>query len=257
MRMVITDNYEEMSKQAANVISGQLFLNPSSVLGLATGSTPLLTYQLLVKRYQEEGLDFSRLTTFNLDEYVGLNELDPNSYHYYMFKNFFDLVNINHGSVHIPNGMAIDLKKECLAYDGAIAEARGLDLQLLGIGNNGHIGFNEPDVSFEATTHVVKLDEETRRANSRFFNSIEAVPQYAISMGIKNIMRSRIIVLLASGSGKAGTLAKALYGEITPAIPASILQLHPNLIVILDREAAREIPEKELEEVSCGLIYRK
>jgi glucosamine-6-phosphate deaminase len=244
MRIIIGTDYEEMSKQAANIIAGQLFLNPRSVLGLATGSTPLLTYRMLAERYQVEGLDFSMVTSFNLDEYVGLMENDPHSYRYYMFTNFFNLVNIKRQNVHIPNGTAPDLKAECAVYDAAISKAGGIDLQLLGIGNNGHIGFNEPGISFEARTHVVQLDAETIQANSRFFNNTGAVPRYAISMGIKNIMRSRTIVLLASGSGKAEVVARALYGEITPAVPASILQLHPNLIVILDREAVRKAAPK-------------
>jgi glucosamine-6-phosphate deaminase len=247
MRIIIGKDYEEMSKQAANIIAGQLFLNPRSVLGLATGSTPLLIYRMLVERHQKDGLDFSRVTSFNLDEYVGLEADNPHSYQYYMFTNFFDSVNMNRQNVHIPCGNTPDLKAECAAYDAAIAKAGGIDLQLLGIGNNGHIGFNEPDLSFEATTHVVQLDAQTIQANSRFFSNPEAVPRYAISMGVKTIMGSRIIMLLANGSAKADVVDKALYGEITPSVPASILQLHPNLIVVLDREAAQKISVKSKE----------
>ncbi|EGO63938.1 glucosamine-6-phosphate deaminase [Acetonema longum] len=244
MRIIIAKNYEELSKQAANLIASQIFLNPRSVLGLATGSTPLMTYAKLIERYHQDGLDFSQITTFNLDEYVGLPKNDPQSYHYYMRTHFFQAVNLKEQRIHIPDGMAPDLEVECAQYEAAIERAGGIDLQLLGIGNNGHIGFNEPDFSFEATTHVVELDNETIQANSRFFQSPEAVPRRAISMGIKTIMRSRIIVLLASGQNKAAVVAKALYGEITPAVPASILQLHPNVIVVVDQEAAQHLPDR-------------
>jgi glucosamine-6-phosphate deaminase len=241
MRIIIGNDYEAMSKQAANIIAGQLFLKPDSVLGLATGSTPLLTYRMLAENYRMNSLDFSRVTSFNLDEYVGLNAEEPHSYHYYMFTNFFNSVNMDSQHVHIPNGMAPDLAAECIAYDTAIISSGGIDLQILGIGNNGHIGFNEPNPSFEAATHVVRLDDETLQANSRFFYNIEKVPQYAISIGIKTIMNSRLIVLLADGPGKAEIVAKALYGKITPAVPASVLQLHPNVIVVLDQKAAQQL----------------
>ncbi|HBF39467.1 MAG TPA: glucosamine-6-phosphate deaminase [Firmicutes bacterium] len=241
MRIIIEKDYEAMSKQAANIVAGQLSLKPDSVFGLATGSTPQLTYRILAGRYQTDGLDFSRATSFNLDEYVGLDEAAPDSYHYYMAANFFNLINMERSHIHIPNGMAPDLAAECCGYDQAIHQAGAIDLQILGIGNNGHIGFNEPNPSFEATTHVVHLGQETIQANSRFFSNVTKVPRYAISMGIKTIMNARRIILLANGSSKATIVAKALCGAINPEIPASILQLHPDLIVILDQEAAEQL----------------
>lgn len=172
---------------------------------------------------------------------MGLRADDPQSYHYYMFTNFFNSINIEPKHIHIPDGMAPDLDTECKAYDAAVNQLGPIDLQILGIGNNGHIGFNEPNPSFEATTRVVLLDDATIQANSRFFNSVEKVPHYAISMGIKTIINSRLILLLANGANKAEIITKALYGDITPEVPASVLQFHPNLIVILDREAARQL----------------
>lgn len=238
MRIIIAKNYEDMGKKAANIVAGQVFLNPQSILGLATGSTPLSMYNQLIKMHKEVELDFSQVKTFNLDEYVGLPEEDTNSYHYYMFNNLFNHINIKKENVHIPNGMAKDIDKECSEYEETIKNAGGMDLQILGIGNNGHIGFNEPDLKFEATTHLVKLDDETIEANSRFFKTIADVPKCAVSMGIKTIMHAKKIILLANGSSKAEILAKALYGGITPEVPASILQLHPDVTVIVDEAAA-------------------
>lgn len=238
MRIIIAKNYEDMGKKAANIVAGQVFLNPQSILGLATGSTPLSMYNQLIKMHKEVELDFSQVKTFNLDEYVGLPEEDTNSYHYYMSNNLFNHINIKRENIHIPNGMAKDIDKECSEYEETIKNSGGMDLQILGIGNNGHIGFNEPDLKFEATTHLVKLDEETIEANSRFFKTITDVPKCAVSMGIKTIMHAKKIILLANGSSKAEILAKALYGGITPEVPASILQLHPDVTVIVDEAAA-------------------
>lgn len=238
MRIIIAKNYEDMGKKAANIVAGQVFLNPQSILGLATGSTPLSMYNQLIKMHKEVELDFSQVKTFNLDEYVGLPEEDTNSYHYYMSNNLFNHINIKKENIHIPNGMAKDIDKECSEYEETIKNYGGMDLQILGIGNNGHIGFNEPDLKFEATTHLVKLDDETIEANSRFFKTIDDVPKCAVSMGIKTIMHAKKIILLANGSSKAEILAKALYGGITPEVPASILQLHPDVTVIVDEAAA-------------------
>lgn len=243
MRIIVTEDYEGLSIETARIIAGQLALIPRSVLGLATGGTPLGTYQKLIDYHHQHHLDFSQATSFNLDEYVGVATDNPHSYHAYMFKNLFDAINIHRKNIHIPNGMAGDLERECAAYETAIENAGGIDLQLLGIGNNGHIGFNEPDLSFEAITHVVKLDDQTIRANARFFSRPEEVPQYAVSMGIKTIMRARTILLLANGSGKADVIHQALFGEISPRIPASILQLHPNVIVVLEQDAATKLPK--------------
>lgn len=241
MRIIIEDSYESMSKKAALMVAGQILLKPDTILGLATGSTPIGMYKELVRMHKEEDLDFSNVVTFNLDEYVGLDKNDKNSYHYYMFQNFFNHINIKKENIYIPDGMAQDLEEECKRYERIIEEKGGIDLQILGIGKNGHIGFNEPDLKFEATTHVVKLDEETIMANSRFFNSINEVPSFAISMGIKTIMHSKKIILLASGEEKAEAIYKAIYGPIVPKHPASVLQLHPDVTFILDKDAAKFI----------------
>lgn len=238
MRVIITKNYEELSKRAAVLINAQLMWKPDSVLGLATGSTPVGLYEELVKNYQDKYIDFSDVTTFNLDEYIGLDENNQQSYISFMQENLFDHVNIAKENIHIPNGMTNDLDRECKAYEEAISAAGGIDLQILGIGHNGHIGFNEPNSKFEAGTHVVTLDQETIEANKRFFDSIDDVPKEAISMGIKTIMKSEKIILMASGAGKAETIKKLLSDDISPNHPASVLHLHENVVVILDQEAA-------------------
>lgn len=238
MRIVVAKDYEELSRRAANIVAGQIFLKPNSVIGLATGDTPLMMYRELIRMNREDGLDFSETITFNLDEYVGLSTDNINSYHYYMYNNFFKHINIKEENIFIPNGMASDTIKECRDYEEKIMLKGGIDLQVLGIGNNSHIGFNEPDIRFETVTHRVKLNDETILANARFFENIEDVPRYAISMGIKTIMHARKIVLLASGSCKAEALSEALHGGITPETPASILQLHQDVTVVVDEECA-------------------
>ncbi len=243
MRMIVTDSYEEMSMAATRIVAGQLYLKPDSVLGLATGSTPLCMYTNLVHVHKEVGLDFSEVTSFNLDEYLGLKPADPNSYYYFMYENFFKHININPANIYIPNGMPDDVDAECANYDRLIGEKGGIDLQILGIGQNAHIGFNEPDIKFEATTHKVKLDEETIHANARFFATIEEVPRFAISMGMKTIMHARRVVLLANGKNKAEAIYKAIYGGVRPDAPASILQLHRDVTVIVDKDAASLLPE--------------
>lgn len=237
MRVIFCDDYEEMSRKASAVIVGQLTSKGNSVLGLATGSTPLGLYQKLVNSYSRRTVDFSDCITFNLDEYGGLPPSDPNSYHSFMEKNLFSHINIRPENTHLPDGLATP-ETACAAYDGAIERAGGIDIQVLGIGYNGHIGFNEPADDFPVTTHVVELTENTRKANARFFNSLESVPKTAITMGIGTIMKSRQILLLANGEGKAGILKRALYGPVTPDVPASILRFHHNVLVIVDREAA-------------------
>lgn len=241
MRIVIAKDYEDMSERAARMVAGQLYLQPNSVLGLATGSTPLSMYKELIRVHQEAGLNFSEVVSFNLDEYIGLPITDEQSYYYYMVHNFFNYVNIKGKNIYIPNGMAKDIELECQRYDGSIQEKGGIDLQILGIGNNGHIGFNEPNINFEATTHQVKLDDETIHSNARFFQTIEEVPRFAISMGIKTIMNAKKIILLASGENKAEVIYRALFEGITPEIPASILQLHQDVTVIVEKSAARLI----------------
>lgn len=238
MRIIVVDNYEEMSKTAAKLVASQITLKPNSVLGLATGSTPQGMYQGLVKRYQVGDLDFSECTSFNLDEYYGLDQSNEQSYYYFMQENLFKHINLKPENINIPSGNVDDIEAECVRYEKAIKAAGGIDIQVLGIGVNGHIGFNEPDVKFEAQTHLVELDEQTIESNARFFNSREEVPTKAISMGIKTIMHSRKIVLLANGASKADAIFKTIKGNITPDVPASILQLHLDVTVIIDKEAA-------------------
>jgi glucosamine-6-phosphate deaminase len=241
MKIIVVDNYNEMSKKAANIIASQIILNPNSVLGFATGDTPLGTYKDLISIYNEGDIDFSDIKTFNLDEYYPLPKENPQSYNYYMEENFFKYVNVKTENIHIPNGMCDSIKDECANYEDAIKQAGGIDLQLLGIGKNGHIGFNEPDLKFEATTHLVHLDEDTIKANSRFFDSIKEVPTRAISMGIKTIMGVKKIVLLASGTEKSEAIYNTLNGPITPEVPASVLQLHPDVTVIIDKDAGSRL----------------
>ncbi|MFZ7131762.1 MAG: glucosamine-6-phosphate deaminase [Eubacteriales bacterium] len=238
MRIIIARDYCDMSKKAANMVAAQILLKPDSVLGLATGSTPVMTYKYLIKLFQDETISFRNVVTVNLDEYIGLNKENPNSYHYFMQDTFFNHIDIKLDNIHIPNGTAADLERECKEYERKIQENDGIDLQVLGIGSNGHIGFNEPDLKFEGITHCIDLDEETIKANARFFEKEEEVPRRAITMGVKTIMNARKIILLANGAGKAQTVFKAIHGKIDPALPASILQLHPDVTFILDQEAA-------------------
>lgn len=238
MRIIVVKDYMELSKRAANILASQIILKPNSVLGLATGSTPVRTYQELVSLYRDGNIDFSEVVTFNLDEYYGLDRCDEQSYYFFMNKYLFSHINIKSKNIHIPNGKAENVHVECEAYEQEINKEGGIDVQLLGIGRNGHIGFNEPDIKFEALTHLVTLDEDTINANSRFFDSIEAVPKQAISMGIKTIMHSKKILLLACGAEKRQTIYNMINGKITPELPASVLQLHPDVTVILDEEAS-------------------
>ena len=232
MKFVTVSNYEKMSRSAANIISAQVIIKPDSVLGLATGSSPLGTYNQLIKWYEKGDVDFSNVTSVNLDEYVGLDGSNSQSYRYFMDNNFFNHININKGNTFVPNGCAVDLAEEGRRYDEHIEELGGIDLQLLGIGLDGHIGFNEPDDYFVKSTHVVDLHESTIKANSRFFENESDVPKQAITMGMISIMQSKKILLIASGSAKKEILDKAFFGPITPQIPASILQLHPDITVI-------------------------
>ena len=232
MKFITVDTYEKLSRQAANIISAQVILKPDSVLGLATGSSPLGTYKQLIEWYEKGDIDFSKVVSVNLDEYVGLDSSNDQSYRYFMNKNFFEHINIDINNTFVPNGCAVDLAGEGKRYDEHIAELGGIDLQLLGIGLDGHIGFNEPDKYFVKSTHVVDLHESTIKANSRFFANIDEVPKRAITMGMVSIMQAKKILLIASGKEKRDILEKAFYGPITPEIPASILQLHSDITVI-------------------------
>ncbi len=238
MRILIEKNYEKMSQRAAQLLASQITMQPDSVLGLATGSTPVGMYKRLVEMYGNEELSFKDVSSFNLDEYIGLDGKNPQSYRAFMESNLFSHIDLPSDNVHIPSGMAEDVQQECINYENAIESLGGIDLQVLGIGHNGHIGFNEPNSSFEARTHLVDLDEVTIQANARFFEDESLVPKQAISMGIKTIMKSKKVMLLASGKDKAEILQKMIYGPITPAVPASILQLHQDFIIVIDEEAA-------------------
>jgi glucosamine-6-phosphate deaminase len=239
MRIIIAANNEEMSKKAAAIVRSQITLKPDCVLGLATGDTPMGMYKELIKMYENNEVDFSNVTVFNLDEYCSLNRENPQSYYYYMHHNFFNYINVKKENTHIPNGTSPDIDEECRKYEQQIKNMGGIDLQVLGIGVNGHIGFNEPDINFEAETHLVKLDKMTIEANARFFSSKDEVPTLAISMGIKTIMQSRMLVLLANGETKAAAIYKTVNGKISPEVPASIIQLHPNATIIIDKNAAK------------------
>lgn len=241
MRIIVVDNYEEMSIKAAKIAASQIILKPDSVLGLATGSTPVGMYKELIGLYENDEIDFSSVKTFNLDEYYGLSEENEQSYHYFMRKHLFDCINVKEENIHIPNGNVADIDAECENYEKMIKESGGIDIQVLGIGGNGHIGFNEPDINFEASTHLVNLTQETIEANSRFFSAIEEVPTKAISMGIKTIMQSKKILLLANGASKADAVYEMVKGKISPEVPASILQLHNDVTLVLDKEAASKL----------------
>lgn len=232
MKIIKATTYQDMSRKAANIISAQVILHPHSVLGLATGSSPIGTYDQLVEWYHKGDLDFSEVTTINLDEYCGLGPENEQSYRYFMNHHLFDHVNIDKSRTHVLNGLAADPAAECARYDELIQSVGGIDLQLLGLGHDGHIGFNEPSVAFEKTTHCVTLDQRTIEANARFFASADEVPKQAITMGIKSIMQAKKILLIVSGKDKREILHQSLYGPVTPQIPASILQLHPNLTVV-------------------------
>lgn len=238
MNLIVAESYDEMSRLAADEIAAVIKDDNACVLGLATGSTPIGIYRNLVSDYEEGLISFKDVKTFNLDEYVGLDGSHDQSYRYFMNSNLFDHVDIDKANTHVPSGTAADVDGECSQYDREIEEAGGVDIQLLGIGHNGHIGFNEPCRDFPKTTHKVKLADSTIEANSRLFDSIDDVPRYAVTMGIGTIMAARKVLLVASGKDKADIIQKALFGDVEPEIPASILQFHPNVTVVTDQEAA-------------------
>lgn len=237
MQIVPCLDYADMSRKAARIIAAQVQLKPHSVLGLATGSTPIGTYKELIRFRLEEELDFSKVTTVNLDEYYGLGPEHEQSYRYFMQYNLFDYINIPLENTHVPDGLTHDVARTCLEYDGMVASLGGTDIQLLGIGDNGHIAFNEPHSVFIAQTHMVDLNEETIKANARFFESESEVPRKAITMGMRSILSAKLILLLASGPKKAEAIARMVNGPVDPQMPASILQLHPNVKVFADKEA--------------------
>ena len=226
MRIYKAKDYEEMSRKAAGIVSAQIIMKPDCVLGLATGSTPVGLYKQLIEWYRNGDLDFSGVRTVNLDEYKGISRENDQSYYYFMHQNLFDHVNIPAGNTHLPDGMEPDSEKECRRYEELIQSMGSVDLQLLGIGHNGHIGFNEPADAFDKLVHCVNLTQSTIEANKRFFASAEEVPRQAYTMGIQTIMRSKKILIIANGEGKADIVRDAFFGPITPMVPASVLQLH-------------------------------
>lgn len=241
MRIIRAKDYEDMSRKAAAVLAAQVTVKPDCVLGLATGSTPIGTYDCLAQWCKEGVLDFSRVSTVNLDEYRGLDHENDQSYYYFMNKNLFSRINIDPAHTHVPNGMEPDPEKESKRYEELIRSLGGIDIQLLGIGHDGHIGFNEPADYFPKETHCVDLTETTIQANARFFESPDQVPTQAYTMGIQTIMSAKKILMVANGKGKAEILKKAFQGPITPQVPASILQLHPQVILVADEEALSEM----------------
>jgi glucosamine-6-phosphate deaminase len=244
IKVSIAKDHDEMGKRAAGIIADAIRNKPNLVLGLATGGTPIGCYQELIRMHRGEGLDFSRVTTFNLDEYIGLSPTHHQSYRYFMNENLFNHVNLKIENTHVLNGLSDDPQKTCREFEKAIKESGGIDLQLLGIGANGHIAFNEPGSPFDSRTRAVNISERTIKDNARFFKSIDEVPRQALSMGIGTIMEARKIVLLASGAGKAEAVTRSVEEPITINVPASVLQMHPDCIFILDEEAASKLARK-------------
>jgi len=244
MRVIVTKDKDEMGKRAAKLIADDMRRHATCVLGLATGSTPLPLYKELIRMHKQEGLDFSTVITFNLDEYVGLQPTHDQSYRYFMNENLFDHVNVNLKATHVPDGRITDLgevEEFCVKYEEMIADVGGIDYQVLGIGGNGHIGFNEPGSSLGSLTRIKTLTTETRKDNARFFKSMDEVPGYAITMGIGTIMNARKVVLLANGEGKADAVKAALEGPVTAMCPASALQLHRFATYVIDEAAASKL----------------
>lgn len=237
MKIYKTKDYDDMSRKAANIIFSQIISKPDCVLGLATGSTPLGVYRRLAEWYSSGDLDFSQVTTVNLDEYKGLPKENDQSYYYFMHENLFKKVNIDTNRTFLPDGMESDSRKACEDYNKILHSVGKVDIQLLGLGHNGHIGFNEPSSFFEAETHCVALTDQTIKANRRFFASEEEVPREAYTMGIKTIMSARRILIVVSGADKADIVKKAFFGPITPQVPASVLQLHPDVTLVADEAA--------------------
>ena len=247
MRIYKAKDYEEMSRKAAGIVSAQIIMKPECVLGLATGSTPVGLYKQLIEWYRNGDLDFSGVRTVNLDEYKGISRENDQSYYYFMHQNLFDHVNIDPERTNVPNGMEPDAEKECGRYEELILSLGGVDLQLLGLGHNGHIGFNEPGEAFEKETHCVDLTESTIEANKRFFASAEDVPKQAYTMGIKTIMQAKKILVVVNGEAKADIVERAFFGPVTPEVPASILQMHNDVTLVGDEAALAKIVELHAE----------
>lgn len=238
MLVIIKKEFDDLSKEAAKLIATKIRNKPDLVLGLATGSSPLGIYKELIRLHKEEGLDFSKVTTFNLDEYVGLPPSHDQSYHYFMKRNLFEHINLDERYIHVPHGMAKDIDKFCWWYEKRIKDAGGIDLQILGIGANGHIAFNEPGSSLGSRTRIKTLTEKTRNDNARFFSNMAEVPKYAITMGVGTIMDAKELVLIANGKSKANAIKASVEGPITAMCPASIIQMHQKAYVFADEEAS-------------------
>ena len=245
MDIIIASDYEDLSDRAHRMVLTQMEEHTRTVLGLATGSTPEGLYERLVAGHRDEEVDFSKTITFNLDEYVGLDPSHEQSYHYFMHEKLFDHVNINPSNIHLPNGQALNLTHECERYEAAIDRAGGIDLQVLGIGRDGHIGFNEPTTSLQSRTHIATLTPETVEDNARFFDSQEDVPRFAITMGIRTILDAQKCILMASGEHKAEAVRRAVEGPVTASVTASALQMHRNAIVLVDEAAASALERKD------------
>ncbi|MED3645743.1 glucosamine-6-phosphate deaminase [Halalkalibacterium halodurans] len=241
MKIIEAKHFDDMSLKAAQFMIEKVQRDPTITLGLATGGTPQKMYELLINDHRINGTSYHQVTTFNLDEYIGLDRHDPNSYYTYMHKALFDHIDIRDEQAFLPNGTASNLNAECERYEALIRQHGGIDLQVLGIGANGHIGFNEPGTSFESSTHIVKLTESTREANARYFNDLSEVPTEAITMGIQSIMNAKEILLLASGKKKADALYQLIHGKVDESFPASVLQRHEQVTIIADREALQKV----------------
>ncbi len=240
MNIYVYNNTEELYKNAANLIANLIKSNPNTRLGLATGSTPIKVYDQLVNQCKRDELSFKNVNTFNLDEYIGLGTDHPQSYAYFMKDHLFSHIDIKKENIHIPSGIVSDINQEMRDYD-TLLEQNPIDMQLLGIGSNGHIGFNEPGTPFDSKTHVITLDEQTRLDNARFFNTLDEVPKRAITMGISSIMQAKEIIIIATGAQKAEAIKKMIKGPVDVSLPASILQLHPKVHVFLDQQSAKEL----------------
>lgn len=241
MKLIVVNNYEELSKVAAKEFSKVIKEKENAVLGLATGGTPVGMYKELIKMYEKKELNFSKITTVNLDEYIGLNPEHNQSYRYFMNNNLFNHINIDKSNTFIPNGLAEDLEAQCKEYDQKIVELGGIDIQLLGVGNNGHIAFNEPNSELSSGTHIISLTDNTIEANARFFDNIDDVPRKAITMGVGGIMKAKKIILIASGESKAEAVKGIFSGKITTENPATMLQMHRDVTIIVDEAAAKLI----------------
>ena len=241
MEVIVVKDYDEMSAKASAIVIDAVKRKPDIVLGLATGSTPVGLYSALIEAHKEHGLDFSRVTTFNLDEYVGLAPDHEQSYRYFMNRNLFDHVNVNKEDTHVPDGLAENLSQHCRDYEQMIRDAGGIDIQVLGIGRDGHLGFNEPGSSLGGLTQVVTLARETIEDNSRYFDSEEAVPKFAVTMGIQTILNSRMCLMLANGEGKTDAVKGCVEGPVAAVCTASALQMHPNAVVVVDEAAAGKL----------------